>query len=536
MTPSAKFLICLLFVGVICLFGCNSQEAEQPPSQQGEVVDKEQTHASPVLDTQTLPAIDDNNTVPEDAEAIAEPVKMRFEPVRNPRGVVVMAERERQRTGFRNSDDFTLPEAIQIGELLRKEWSKLSPLDERVLRSQGIRIIKGKHLTLCTDLPPSPEIDRLPEIFDRAVPEYCHFFGVDPQHVNAWQMRGCLIDDLEKFRAVDLLGTFPTHLNGYSVEDRLWVLEQKSDYFRRHLILHEGVHGFMNNVFGTCGQDWYMESTAEYLATHRWENGRLELGIMPENTDAVMGWRRIEMVRADIKAGKIKTVDRIIRLPVRQDEPPTDYAWVWCFGFLLDNHPQYRETYRDMAKWLTFADFSNRFYLQLADHWGELQIEWLGLLDELQYGYDVPRIVIEQQEPPLGQPLTSSMAFDVDASRGWQNSGVALEMGQTYRITANGQYQLGDSPKVWYAEPNGVTFRYHKGQPVGLLIGAVVPIGLFDTDEEIPPKSVPFLSPILIGTGIELTPQQSGILYLRINDSPAELGDNKGTCRVEIEN
>ena len=555
MTITKNFLNGLLLIVAICIVGCEKKTEQTLPTR------------SPLGSTPTgvNPNPDDlfrrEAQLQEEARKIAfgqqdvektqedettqqsqndnpsvEAVKMRFEPIRRPRNPIVLAEQERARTGFQSGDDFSLDAAIQMGELLRKEWPKLPPLDERALRSQNIRVLKGKHLTLCTDLPSSSDINRLPEVFDCAVLEYCRFFGVDPKHCETWSTRGCLIDDLEKFRAVDLLGPFPTNLVGYSIDDRLWVLEQKSDYFRRHLLLHEGVHGFMNYVFGTCGPEWYMESTAEYLATHCWENGRLELGVIPEHTEALPGWRRIEMLKGDIKAGNMKTAERImrssVRQPVRQGEPPVDYAWVWAFGYLLDRHPQYHDVYSDMTRWLTFRDFSNRFYLQLADHWGELQVDWLCLLDELDYGYDVPRMVIDTQ---LGKPLTSRLTVDVDASRGWQNSGVALEAGQTYHITASGRYQLGNSQKPWFAEPNGVTLRYNKGQPVGLLLGAVVPDGLFDSEDEILPKDVPFLSPTLIGSELELTPDQSGTLYLRINDSPAELDDNEGSCHVVFE-
>jgi hypothetical protein len=526
-------LIGLLFLGAISVVGCKKNNEPSLPGfpQKSDVVPS--LPIQPESPQPDVPTEAEESVERETADTIPQPeAKTRFEPIRRPGSPIILAERERERTGFQPGDDFSLDVAIPMGELLRKEWPELPPLDERALRSQNIRVIKSKHLTLCTDLPPSPEIDRLPEMFDRAVLEYCRFFGVDPKHCTTWHMRGCLIDDVEKFRAADLLGPFPTQLNGYSVDDRLWVLEQKSDYFRRHLILHEGVHGFMNFMFGSCGPEWYMESTAEYLATHRWENGRLELGIMPENTGALSGRRRIEILKDDITSGNRKTADRVIRSPVRQGEPPVDYAWAWAFGYLLDRHPQYHDVYRDMARWLTFRDFSNRFYLQLADHWGALQIDWLCLRDALDYGYDVPRMVLN---PQPGKPLESPMAFEVDASRGWQNTGVILEAGQTYHLTANGRYQMDDSPKVWYAEPNGVTLRYHKGQPIGLLLGAIVPGGLFDTEEEISPNALPFLSPILIGSERELTPEQSGTLYLRINDSPAALDDNKGTCHVVIE-
>ena len=537
MTSSRNLLFGLLLLGAICFPGClkKSEQTLPPPRQ---FADEVQDHPLPGIEepshsfeTEDLPQEPDAVPIPSPA------VKTRFEPIRNPGRPIVLAEQERTRNIFQPGDDFTLDAAIAMGELLRKEWPQLPPPDERALRSHGIRVIKGKHLTLCTDLPPSPEINRLPAIFDLAVQEYCRFFGVDPKFCTTWHIRGCLIDDLEKFRAADLLGQYPTHLPGFSVDNRLWVLEQKSDYFRRHLLLHEGVHGFMNFMFGTCGPVWYMESTAEYLATHRWQNGRLELGVMPENTDAAPGWGRIELVKSDITAGNLKTVDRVMRYSGRQLESPTDYAWVWAFGCLLDRHPQYRDLYRDMARWLTFPDFSNRFYLHLdeADHWGKLQIDWLCLLNELEYGYDVPRMAIESRESQTGKPLTSSVTYEVDVTRGWQSSGVLLEAGQPYRITASGRYQLEDTPKLWYAEPNGVTLRYHKGQPLGLLLGAVVPDGLFATDAEISPHNVPFLSPIPIGPKLELMPEQSGTLYLRVNDSPAELGDNNGECQVVIE-
>ena len=539
MTTGKNIGIGLLLLGAMCLVGCGKKTEQTLPGHAGSNFGSDSSQPEfplPVPSHDALETPDDETSQQQNDSPPIEAVKMRFEPSRRLSRSIVLAEQERTRTGFQPGDDFSLEAAIQMGQLLRKEWPPLPPLDERALRSQGIRILKGKHLTLCTDLPPSPEINNLPNVFDLAVAEYCRFFGVDPKHCAAWQMRGCLIDDLETFRAADLLGPFPTDLIGYSVDDRLWVREQKSDYFRRHLILHEGVHGFMNDLFGACGPEWYMESSAEYLATHRWENGRLELGVLPEHTDDLPGWRRIEMLKGDIKAGNMKTVDRIlrssVRQPARQGEPPVDYACVWAFGYLLDRHPQYRDAYRDMARWLTFRDFSNRFYLRLADRWNELQIDWLCLLDELDYGYDVPRMVLD---PQPGKALVSSMTFEVDASRGWQNAGVALEADKTYRISASGRYRLGDNPKAWFAEPNGVTLRYHKGQALGLLLGAVVPDGLFDAEDEIAPEDLPFLSPMLIGTERELTPERSGTLYLRVNDSPAELGDNEGSCRVVVE-
>src|SRR5262245_44121100 len=48
------------------------------------------------------------------------------------------------------------------------------------LAAAGVRMVKGKHLVLYTDVAPSPEVDELPQVFDLAVPKWCAYFEVDP--------------------------------------------------------------------------------------------------------------------------------------------------------------------------------------------------------------------------------------------------------------------------------------------------------------------------------------------------------------------
>ena len=43
-----------------------------------------------------------------------------------------------------------------------------------------------------------------------------------------------------------------------------------------------------------------------------------------------------------------------------------------------------------------------------------------------------------------------------------------------------------------------------------------------------------FLTPALIGEGLETTLRRAGTLYLRVNDDPAELSDNVGEATVRI--
>ena len=44
-----------------------------------------------------------------------------------------------------------------------------------------------------------------------------------------------------------------------------------------------------------------------------------------------------------------------------------------------------------------------------------------------------------------------------------------------------------------------------------------------------------FLQPITVGLGTTITPKESGTLFFKINDSAAELDDNSGEIKVDIQ-
>ncbi len=92
-----------------------------------------------------------------------------------------------------------------------------------------------------------------------------------------WRIRGCLMREKRPFAACGLLPAgLPPFRHGFSRGRQLWLNEQPTAYYRRHLLLHEGTHAFMDAMFGGCGPPWYMEGMAELLATHSYRDGDSE--------------------------------------------------------------------------------------------------------------------------------------------------------------------------------------------------------------------------------------------------------------------
>ena len=398
--------------------------------------------------------------------------------------------------------------------------------DSRALAA-GIRKLDGRRIALFTDLEPSDEVDTLAKVFDLAFPQWCEYFGIDPLDHPDWKMTGFLMVDRSRFERAGLLPRrLPPFRNGFSWNYELWIYEQPSVYYRRHLLLHEGTHGFMNTILGGCGPPWYMEGVAELLSTHSWNGDRLVLNYMPESRKETPQWGRIKIVRDDFAALKARSVDGVLNYHpgvFLNNEP---YGWSWALAAFLDGHPRYRERFRQIPKLIGKSDVTERFRRLIYDDWEELCDEWQVFVADLDYGYDVTATVVDFA--PAAAVPEGGASVTVDAGRGWQNSGLRLDRGSTYRLAASGRYQLDTEPEIWWSEPGGVSIRYYKGQPMGILLAAVRvdPAGRSGACE--------LIRPVSVGLGATLKPVQSGTLFLRINDSAGKLDDNVGSLTVEV--
>ena len=208
-------------------------------------------------------------------------------------------------------------------------------------------------------------------------------------------MTGFVMRSRERFAKQGLLPPdLPPFLHGYQRGNRFWVVgDQPSGYYLRHLVLHEGTHGFMENVLGGTGAPWYREGIADFLATHLWEKNRVALGHMPKNRREVPYWGRIKVLKDAFANGKALMIQEVMRLETREYMRVDAYAWSWAAAVFLDSHPVFRQRFRDLSK--TTKDntlrFTRNFEQQIINELRELDEEWQLFIANMDYGYDFDR-------------------------------------------------------------------------------------------------------------------------------------------------
>ena len=311
------------------------------------------------------------------------------------------------------------------------------------------------------------------------------------------------------------------------MEGKLWLYDQTSEYYRRHLLFHEGIHCLMGALLSGYGPPWYAEGMAELLATHKLENGKLTVNYFPHNRKEVPKLGRIEIVQDAIEHGRKKSLAEIAQYgPTahRENEP---YGWCWSAAAFLDGHPRYQQRFRELPANVSRQDFMLRFNKAYQSDVALLNEEWQIYLANLDYAYDFARMQLNLKQ---GAPLTTTtQSIDIAADRGWQSSEIELEAGKKYRIEASGKFQIANKGKPWMSEAGGLTIRYVQGLPLGLLLAAVR-----SNDFDPTQANTPLASPQPIGLNSILNPTHSGTLYLRINDAPGELADNSGSLKVTV--
>jgi hypothetical protein len=337
-----------------------------------------------------------------------------------------------------------------------------------------------------------------------------------------------MMRDLALFREFELVpeGLFIEH--GRHRKNEFWLPDQPSDYYRRHQVIHEATHCFMTFMPDSMGPVWYMEGIAECFGSHRLDrDNRATFLVMPTSHREFLGFDRITTIREEVAQGKPLTIPEIFEFQAAEFRSVHYYAWSWALSEFLDQTPRYHERFQKLGRLLPRTAFVRVFDELFADDQRELATEWTLFATNLMYGYDCARAAINFQP---GKRLDTETTIQIEADRGWQSSGVLVEQGHTYQITATGQFSVAQDPKPWVSEPQGITFRYFDGQPVGLLMGCV-------RTEEGPAGGADesMLRQFEIGRGRQFQSPVTGTLYLRLNDAWNSLHDNRGHVSVRIQ-
>ncbi len=390
--------------------------------------------------------------------------------------------------------------------------------------------IDGKYLRLITDLPSSESHQDLVDSFDQAVPLWLDYWGRDGVSVDGWRMTGYLMQSKANFQKRGLIpSSLPEFLNGFQAGDKLWVNQQASQYYTTHLLLHEGAHGIAEKLFGGAGPPWYMEGTAEFLATHVRTDDGLKVGIIPADRESSPYWGRLGLIATRRSEGKMPTLETVMRYGDTAHREVEPYAWSWAASVLLEAYPEYRQPFRAAATGGADASpqFTRQFFESLRSQWPIVVSRWQLLCNDLDYGFDVTqnRVLLDSTIPKLaGKTVTMKLA----AAQGWQSAPVQVRNRQRILIRATGRIQLHDDP-TWTSEPDGVTITYHRGQPLGCVLACVIPSNL-PADRYLPKLKI-----VNVGSNGEIISPCEGWLLFKVNDTPSSISDNHGSFDLQID-
>lgn len=393
----------------------------------------------------------------------------------------------------------------------------------------GFEQVAGQYIDLVTDMPLTDEVRELTRVFDAAVPVWCREFEMPEASASGWRVRCCLMLERQRFIDAGLLPQAISHFaHGFQYGDRLWVTEQQSSYYRRHLMLHEGTHWIMAKRYGDQIPPWLSEGMAEWLGTHRWDGEQLSMGIIPINREEVPYWGRTRIIQEQLAHGVAPSLESIMRYSNTAHQQLEAYAWSWAAVIFFKSHPQASAKFAELLRQPHRGrDAANRWiFKQLSQRWPRLRQEWNAMLCDLDYEFAPQHGLLTLSASP--QPLSALSTFTVEATQSWQASGLLVTAGEEINIQAAGEIVVGQLPKPWRTTADGVTLEYYRGQPLGRLL--MTTLGHL-------PKEPTFSQPLTVipvGSGGTFKVAQTGELHFRINEASGRLADNSGALRITV--
>ena len=396
--------------------------------------------------------------------------------------------------------------------------------DDAMLASRGIHRFASKRAVLYTDIDPE-QARSLPAVIDAVYDAWSEYFGELPpaRDGREFQVTGFIIRDRQLFSDLGLIPIdLPPFIHGRHRGLEFWMLEQETDYYRKHLMIHEATHCFMTIVEPSADPRpvWYLEGMAEIFGTHQSAEDGLEFRIMPADNRDFPGLGRITLVQTETAADRHKSLDALISFAPTRFLENDAYGWTWAMCEFLDRHPRWKSDFRKLGQQFTGTSFRRLFVTLFAEDMPRMRSEWQLFSRQLVPGYDLDRASVSWE--PAARPQPQVLAIKAD--RGWQNTGIRVQKGQKMQVTASGDAVLAETTRPWLSHPDGITVRYIGAHPIGQLLACVY--------DESDPLSL--LKAFPVGSSKAFEAPADGLIMLKINDAPDELSDNRGSYTVRV--
>jgi hypothetical protein len=260
---------------------------------------------------------------------------------------------------------------------------------------------------------------------------------------------------------------------------------------------HEAVHAYCAQSFGTTGPTWFAEGIAE-LGQY-WRDKDLSVQIHPE-------------VLKYLQNSEPKPLAEIVDLRSVTGDSWQNYAWRWALCHLLAFNPNYGDRFRPLGLQI-LNEQESTFQSVYGSMAPEIAFEYRFFLDHMDNGFRVDLCRWDWKTKANLIRGTGAAASKIEAARGWQASRLMVKEGQSYEVTATGEWSTGgDTEKV---SADG-----HAGGR-GRLTGV-----LFDDYK--------LSEPFPLGATARWAAPQNGVLFLRCDDDWKSVGDNSGSVAVKI--
>lgn len=266
------------------------------------------------------------------------------------------------------------------------------------------------------------------------------------------------------------------------------------------ILRHESTHGFCHLAFGGVGPPWLAEGLAE--VGRWWRDRERGVEVAPEYVALLHDPRLPRPSIAEIVAPAPHATDDW-----------REYARRWALCHFLIENPNHSERFRGLAAALMEGRPGASFESTFAPVARELAFEFDLFLDHVGNGARADLTAWPWKTANRRLAHRGIARARIPAAAGWRSSGVEVEAGAVYVITAEGEWRTAaDAAAVG---PDGA----ESGR--GRLAGALF-------------RDFALSSEIALGATTHWIAPADGVLMLRCADDWTGLADNDGTMKVTI--